>query len=80
VPTEPPAGPDALLTRGSAGADVRAWQAQMARRGWRIRVDGLFGPESERVARGFQRNKGLLVDGVVGRQTWAAAWRLPVIR
>ena len=79
-PSDPPPLPDAVLGRGSTGADVRVWQAQMARRGWRIQVDGVFGPESARVARRFQHNKGLLVDGLVGRQTWAAAWRLPVIR
>jgi hypothetical protein len=78
APTEPPPVPAVVLRRGSSGADVRAWQQQMARRTWRIRVDGLFGPESERVARTFQQHKGLRVDGVVGRQTWAAAWRLPV--
>jgi len=75
-----PPTPATLLGPGSSGADVRAWQQQMARRGWRIQVDGVFGPQSARVARQFQRNKGLLVDGLVGRQTWAAAWRLPVVR
>jgi peptidoglycan hydrolase-like protein with peptidoglycan-binding domain len=43
-------------------------------------VDGLVGPQSERVARQFQRHKGLRVDGVVGPATWEAAWRLPVVR
>jgi peptidoglycan hydrolase-like protein with peptidoglycan-binding domain len=71
--------PSAVLGRGSAGPDVRAWQAQMARRGWRIQVDGVFGPASERVARQFQHNKRLRVDGLVGPRTWAAAWRLPVV-
>jgi peptidoglycan hydrolase-like protein with peptidoglycan-binding domain len=52
----------------------------MAFRGWRIGVDGVYGRHSEAVARRFQRNKGLLVDGIVGRQTWTAAWRLPVRR
>jgi peptidoglycan hydrolase-like protein with peptidoglycan-binding domain len=78
APAEPPPVPGVVLRRGSTGADVRAWQQQMARRTWRIRVDGIFGPESERVARTFQRNKGLRIDGVVGHETWAAAWRLPV--
>jgi peptidoglycan hydrolase-like protein with peptidoglycan-binding domain len=52
----------------------------MAWRGWRLAVDGVFGPRSARVARRFQREKGLIVDGLVGPQTWAAAWRLPVTR
>jgi peptidoglycan hydrolase-like protein with peptidoglycan-binding domain len=72
--------PAQLLARGSSGQEVRAWQRQMAARGWRIRVDGVFGPETERVATRFQRNKGLRVDGLVGLETWRAAWRLPVRR
>jgi peptidoglycan hydrolase-like protein with peptidoglycan-binding domain len=76
----PPAAPGAILARGSSGTDVRLWQTQMARRTWRIRIDGIFGPQTASVARRFQREKGLRVDGLVGPQTWAAAWRLPVTR
>lgn len=60
------------------GKDVRAWQAQMDRRGWSIAVDGKYGPGSESVCRRFQREKGLKVDGVVGPQTWKAAWSAAV--
>jgi len=63
---------------GASRQDVRAWQARMAQRGWDITVDGAFGPQSEGVARAFQAEKGLTVDGLVGRQTWAAAWTAPV--
>jgi peptidoglycan hydrolase-like protein with peptidoglycan-binding domain len=67
-----------VLARGSTGVDVRTWQRQMARRGWRIKVDGIFGPQTASVARRFQREKGLRVDALVGPRTWAAAWRRPV--
>lgn len=53
---------------------ILQWQAQMQRRGWRIEVDGLFGPKSDRVARQFQQEKGLTVDGIVGPATWRAAF------
>lgn len=57
---------------------IKQWQAQMKKRGWRIGVDGYFGPASEKVARQFQAEKGIRVDGAVGAQTWAAAWPEPV--
>lgn len=60
------------------GGDVREWQQRMRDRGWRIDVDGWYGPASAAVARAFQAEKGLGVDGVVGPATWAAAWSAPV--
>jgi GH24 family phage-related lysozyme (muramidase) len=53
---------------------VAQWQAQMQRRGWTIAVDGLYGPQSDRIARQFQQEKGLDADGIVGAQTWQAAF------
>lgn len=53
---------------------VEQWQAQMKRRGWSIEVDGLYGPQSERVAKAFQLEKGLVADGIVGPQTWRVAF------
>lgn len=54
------------------------WQRQMKDRGWNIDVDGKFGPQTEKVVRQFQKNKGLEVDGKIGPATWKAAWELPV--
>lgn len=59
-------------------ADLKRWQAQMAKRGWKIAVDGLYGPGTKAVAVAFQREKGLDVDGLIGAATWAAAWTAPV--
>lgn len=60
------------------GEDVKTWQARMRARGWRLAVDGVYGPESAGVATKFQREKGLIVDGIVGPQTWRASWVLPI--
>ena len=78
-----PAWPGRLLsyTAGRSmlrGDDVRTWQQRMRNRGWRIDVDGVYGPASAGVCRDFQREKGLSVDGIVGPNTWAAAWTAPV--
>jgi hypothetical protein len=58
--------------------DVRTWQQRMKDRGWAIGVDQHYGPASEDVCRKFQREKGIAVDGLVGPNTWAAAWTAPV--
>jgi len=58
--------------------DVRTWQQKMKSRGWSIGVDQIFGPESEKICRQFQSEKGLSVDGLVGKQTWNATWTSPV--
>ncbi|MFG1997864.1 CHAP domain-containing protein [Spirillospora sp. NPDC048911] len=62
----------------TSGADVRRWQGRMRQRGWRLDADGQYGPRSAQVCRDFQAEKGLEVDGVVGRDTWAAAWTAPI--
>ncbi len=62
------------------GDDVRKWQQRMRDRGWQIVVDGVYGPASANVARQFQAEKHLAVDGIVGPATWAAAWTAPVTR
>ena len=58
--------------------DLKVWQQRMKDRGWNITVDGLYGPETESIAKQFQAEKGLVVDGLIGVNTWAAAWTAPV--
>jgi hypothetical protein len=60
------------------GEDIRTWQQQMFDRGWRIGVDGWFGLECLGIAKTYQNEKGLIVDGVIGRQSWDAAWTAPI--
>lgn len=60
---------------------IRTWQTQMkTERGWSAigKIDGVFGDNCYKVARQFQAEKGLTVDGGVGRETWDASWEEPV--
>jgi hypothetical protein len=63
-------------------ADLKVWQQRMIDRGWNLGkagADGLYGPDTARVARQFQAEKGLKpVDALIGAVTWAAAWTAPI--
>jgi peptidoglycan hydrolase-like protein with peptidoglycan-binding domain len=66
-----------VVLRGSRGDAVRAVQEEFNVRQFAgttigLTVDALFGAETDMAVRGFQGDVGLVVDGVVGPQTWAA--------
>lgn len=67
-----------LTKRGSKGAAVKAVQQRLKDRGWKITVDGDFGPTTDSIIRQFQAEKKIGVDGIVGPATWAALWKAPV--
>lgn len=80
IPTKPanvkvPVFPG-TVRRGSKGSAVRQVQARLAARGWRITIDGDFGPATERIVRAFQAEKlgARAVDGIAGPNTWRALW------
>lgn len=71
----PKSGPDSSVSGYySHRADLKKWQQRMKGRGWSITADGLYGPATAKVARAFQEEKRLGVDGLIGRETWEAAW------
>lgn len=84
----PQGGPDESVSGyHSHREDLRAWQQRMADRRWSITADGFYGrkgdtepsqSETGRVAMAFQTEKGLVVDGLIGPNTWRAAWELPI--
>lgn len=62
-----------LLSPYLRGGDVRRLQRALLARGLDAgAADGVFGPNTERAVRAFQRLTGLSVDGKAGRQTFAA--------
>jgi putative chitinase len=60
-----------VLRQGDKGTEVIDLQTELRDAGYRILVDGDFGPNTEEAVRDFQERHGLAVDGVVGPQTWA---------
>ncbi len=71
--TTPPY-PGTPLRQGSRGPSVSAVQQRLNDLGWRIAVDGIFGPQTHQAVIAFQRQKHLTPDGIVGPITWAALW------
>lgn len=60
------------VSAGSTGDAVQAVQSQLhSRSGW-LKIDGIFGPQTDGVVRSFQGFCQLSVDGSVGLNTWNA--------
>ncbi|NUP05553.1 MAG: peptidoglycan-binding protein [Polyangiaceae bacterium] len=72
LPSEQHPYPGVPLKKGDRSESVRAVQTRLRRLGWRIGIDAVFGPETDRVVRAFQRRRGLEDDGIVGPRTWRA--------
>jgi len=67
IPAAEPAGKQrATLRRGATGPLVADLQGLL---GMKVREDG-FGPLTEAAMREFQRQRGLVPDGIVGPKTW----------
>ena len=45
-----------------------------------LAVDGIFGPNTAEAVRDYQRNRGLVVDGIVGPKTWSTLTSEAVLR
>jgi N-acetylmuramoyl-L-alanine amidase len=61
------------LSRGDRGKEVLDVQTRLRGQGFELGregVDGFFGPSTELAVRSFQQQRGLLVDGLVGANTW----------
>lgn len=61
------------LSRGDRGKEVLDIQTRLRGQGFELGaegVDGFFGPSTELALRSFQQQRGLLVDAIVGDNTW----------
>jgi peptidoglycan hydrolase-like protein with peptidoglycan-binding domain len=58
---------------GSAGMDVRAMQEALIEQGYlEGKADHVFGQQTRRAVRAFQKDQGFGVDGVAGPETLRA--------
>ncbi len=61
-----------ILRLGSTGPNVKLIQSLLRKIGYSIdAVDGFFGNNTRQAVIAFQRNNGLIPDGIVGPATWA---------
>ena len=66
-----PAKTTRLVKQGSRGAHVKMMQTQLNKKGFKLSVDGIAGPQTIGALKKFQKSKGLGVDGLCGKQTWS---------
>ncbi len=70
-----------LIKQGDRSAEVADVQTRLRGLGYAVEDDtGYFGPSTTKATRAFQQDRYLLIDGIVGPQTWnslvEASWRL----
>ncbi|MCG4565358.1 peptidoglycan-binding protein [Anaerosalibacter bizertensis] len=71
---------DALVNvrRNARGNLTKIIQKRLRKKGYNIGkagVDGIFGKDTENAVKSFQKDNGLKVDGIVGRNTWKELFR-----
>ncbi len=59
-----------ILSLGSQGDSVFSWQNELKHFAYSIKLDGDFGAKTKARTMDFQRDRHLIVDGIVGDQTW----------
>lgn len=65
--------PLSVVRRGDRGADVTYLQERLGQEGFNPGpVDGIFGSLTHGAVTDFQRARALVVDGIVGNQTWTS--------
>lgn len=60
------------IRKGDRGDEVQVCQERLTAKGYLCTADGIFGANTDRLVRAFQKDRGLGVDGIVGPATWAA--------
>lgn len=61
-----------VIQKGTKGPSVSLLQSLLARKGYNIKADGIFGSGTEQVLKLFQKENNLTPDGIAGPKTWEA--------
>jgi hypothetical protein len=70
------------LRRYDKGDWVKEMQSELLKRGYDLGkwgADGSFGAQTEAALKAFQKDNGLVADGICGEKTWAALEEEPVL-
>lgn len=59
------------IKNGSKGNQVKLLQIILTIKGYNLTIDGTFGTDTVNKVKRFQSDNGLVVDGVVGKNTWS---------
>jgi len=54
------------------GSDVEEVQKALTKKGYKCKIDSIYGAETQEAIRKFQYNNCIKVDGIVGKMTWSA--------
>ena len=58
-----------LMKQGAKSSSVKWLQWELVRHGADIKIDGSFGPKTKEAVMKFQKDNGLVQDGIVGKKT-----------
>lgn len=58
------------VKKGAKGGITKLIQERLNSVGFNLTVDGIFGENTKKAVKVFQKNRGLTVDGIVGANTW----------
>lgn len=56
---------------GDNGPGVKQIQQALVKQGFKVTVDGKFGPQTDKAVRAFQKKVKIKQDGIVGPATWS---------
>ena len=58
------------VKKGAKGGITKLIQERLVSVGFNLTVDGIFGENTKKAVKVFQKNRGLTEDGIVGSNTW----------